>query len=214
VIETLELQEIQEEIPHKAFTAIKQFRDLIHEARSRFKQGKLAEQFDWLMKSIDYQKVIKDETSSEKGEKFRFENLEQLKILLNSYEKEDKDPSLDGFIHSILLDSKNADFASSESSQKGVNLLTFHSSKGLEFPVCFIVGVEDHILPHEKSLSGSGIEEERRLFYVAITRAKLHLSISMARIRKRIGKEMPSNPSRFLFEIPKETLKPSLWNLP
>ena len=98
-------------------------------------------------------------------------------------------------------------------SDQGVNLLTFHSAKGLEFEACFIVGVEDHILPHEKSLSENGLEEERRLFYVAITRAKKHLTISMARNRKRMGKESNSSPSRFLFEVPKENLKASIWNL-
>ena len=85
-----------------------------------------------------------------------------------------------------------------------VNLMTFHSAKGLEFTLCFLVGLEDQIMPHEKSLAERGLEEERRLMYVAMTRAKKHLVISMARHRLRHGKQIAMAPSRFLFEIPKE----------
>ena len=84
--------------------------------------------------------------------------------------------------------------------------MTIHSSKGLEFEACFIVGLEDNILPHEKSLMETSLEEERRLFYVAITRAKRYLTLSMARTRLYKGKPKATNPSRFLFEIPKDFL--------
>ena len=89
--------------------------------------------------------------------------------------------------------------------------MTFHGAKGLEFPACFLVGLEDHIIPHEKSLAETGLEEERRLMYVAITRARQHLALSMAKQRKRMGKEAASRPSRFLFEIPKEVLRITDW---
>lgn len=93
--------------------------------------------------------------------------------------------------------------------QKGddcVNLLTFHSAKGLEFPVCFLVGLEDHLIPHEKSLKETGLEEERRLMYVALTRCKERLFLTMATNRKKHGKDIKSTPSRFLFEIPHHLL--------
>lgn len=86
--------------------------------------------------------------------------------------------------------------------------MTFHSAKGLEFTYCFLVGVEDHLIPHEKSLKETGIEEERRLMYVAITRAKKRLIITMSKMRKRMGQDAPGRPSRFLLEIPKELIKP------
>ncbi len=211
IIDEESLQEI--DIPSKATAAIKDFIDIILEARVKFQYSSLDEAFDWLIKKIEYHKVIQEETSSEKGEKFRLENLEQLKLLLANFNKSEEHPTLDAFIHNILLNSKNAEFMNGAQSDQGVNLLTFHSAKGLEFEACFIVGVEDHILPHEKSLSENGLEEERRLFYVAITRAKRFLTISMARNRKRLGKESNSSPSRFLFEVPKENLKASIWNL-
>ena len=92
-------------------------------------------------------------------------------------------------------------------SEDRVHLMTLHSAKGLEFPACFIVGIEDGILPHEKSMIETGFEEERRLFYVGITRAQKHLTLSMARSRMRMGKPQPTNPSRFLYEIPKTLYK-------
>jgi DNA helicase-2/ATP-dependent DNA helicase PcrA len=92
--------------------------------------------------------------------------------------------------------------------------MTLHSAKGLEFEACYIVGLEDHLLPHEKNQTAEKLEEERRLFYVGITRAKKYLTLSMCRSRKKHGKPVPSNPSRFLFEIPKEVVKVGSWNLP
>ena len=89
--------------------------------------------------------------------------------------------------------------------------MTFHSAKGLEFTSCYLVGLEDHILPHEKSLMETGLEEERRLMYVAMTRAKKFLTMSMAKKRKKMGKEILTNPSRFLFEIPKELIRITSW---
>ena len=90
--------------------------------------------------------------------------------------------------------------------------MTFHSAKGLEFPVCFLVGIEDHIIPHEKSLKETGIEEERRLMYVAITRAMKSLIISMSCTRNRMGKSVNCKPSRFLYDIPKELMKTTAWD--
>lgn len=98
-----------------------------------------------------------------------------------------------------------------EQREDRVNVMTFHSAKGLEFTSCYLVGLEDHIIPHEKSLFETGLEEERRLMYVAMTRAKKHLTLSMARKRKKMGKEITTNPSRFLFEIPKELVRITSW---
>ena len=90
-----------------------------------------------------------------------------------------------------------------EEKGQGVTLISFHSSKGLEFPVVFIVGAEEDLLPHKKSVhTSSGIEEERRLFYVGITRAMKELFITYTEKRRKYGKEKQSVPSRFIKEIP------------
>jgi superfamily I DNA/RNA helicase len=112
------------DIPIKALQSIKQFIDIILESRIQFKETALPNAFSWLIKRIDYNKVIQEETSSEKGEKFRLENLEQLKTLIQKYTEETPDSQLDGFIHEILLQSKTADFSNGSKEPNGVNLLT------------------------------------------------------------------------------------------
>ena len=92
-----------------------------------------------------------------------------------------------------------------EEEEPGVQLMTFHASKGLEFPVVFLVGVEEDVIPH-KTL-GKDISEERRLFYVGVTRAKKTLILSRASTRKQYGKLKPSAPSRFLLEIPEDMVR-------
>jgi DNA helicase-2/ATP-dependent DNA helicase PcrA len=84
--------------------------------------------------------------------------------------------------------------------------MTIHSAKGLEFPFVFISGIEEGILPHEKSLKDGGLEEERRLFYVALTRGKRHVTLFEACSRNRRGRERMCTTSRFLKEIPEALL--------
>ena len=111
----------------------------------------------------------------------------------------------------MILD--NSQFSRRENFENKVNLMTFHSAKGLEFTVAFLVGLEDQIMPHERSLAQGTLEEERRLMYVAMTRAKKHLVMSMARKRTRHGKQLNTTPSRFLFEVPKEFIKVVPWQI-
>jgi superfamily I DNA/RNA helicase len=109
--------------------------------------------------------------------------------------------SLTHFLSNSLLDRDWTPQSEKNHKEDKVNLMTFHSAKGLEFTACFLVGLEDNIIPHEKSLLETGLEEERRLMYVAMTRAKKFLTLSMARKRKKMGKESNTNPSRFLFRL-------------
>ncbi|MCC8180871.1 MAG: ATP-binding domain-containing protein, partial [Planctomycetes bacterium] len=88
-----------------------------------------------------------------------------------------------------------------------VRIITGHSAKGLEFPYVFVPGMEEELFPHKHSLEESGIEEERRLFYVAMTRARLELTLTRARIRVSRGKEIKRKPSRFLEELPVELIQ-------
>ncbi|MDZ4676684.1 MAG: UvrD-helicase domain-containing protein [Oligoflexia bacterium] len=108
--------------------------------------------------------------------------------------------TIKGFIDAMEL-RDNQD----EEDKSSVSLMTLHSCKGLEFPIVFMVGIEEDVIPHRTL--GSDISEERRLFYVGVTRAQERLILSRARQRKRHGKLIPSAPSRFLLEIPKELYK-------
>ena len=88
-----------------------------------------------------------------------------------------------------------------------VQLMTLHASKGLEFPHVFLVGIEEEILPHRNSIEDNNIEEERRLAYVGITRAKKTLTMSLSRTRKRFGEKQGTTPSRFIEELPEEDIE-------
>lgn len=130
----------------------------------------------------------------------RLENLAELSRVAEHYEKETDVPTLDDFLESVTLTQ-----ASDAEIGNQVSLMTVHASKGLEYPVVFIVGVEEGIFPHRNS-SGSDeeVEEERRLMYVALTRAKEECYITYAKTRDVFGGTQWNKPSRFLDEIPDE----------
>jgi superfamily I DNA/RNA helicase len=186
----------------KGVNGIRSFLNLIETARRRFQSSSMADALVWFLEEIKYKKAIEEEVKSEKMRLFKWENVQECVNAIAQYEQDEKAPSLMDFIANTALGKPV--FTSEVKRGDVVQLMTLHSAKGLEFPACFIVGLEDNILPHEKSAS---LEEERRLFYVGITRARKFLTLSMARSRMRMGKVYPTNPSRFLFEIPKNLLK-------
>lgn len=134
----------------------------------------------------------------------RIENLEELLSAVKQYEEGLDVPTLQGFLETISLDESS--FSEEVAQQGEVVLMTVHSSKGLEFPYVFLTGAEENIFPSYRSLEQGkiGVEEERRLFYVAMTRAMKQLVISFASARMLFGALKFNGPSRFLDEIPSE----------
>jgi superfamily I DNA/RNA helicase len=114
---------------------------------------------------------------------------------------------LENFLENVTLDSDRAE--DQENTSDAVTLITMHSCKGLEFPHVFIVGLEDGLLPHSRSKVEGTMDEERRLFYVAVTRAMLTLAISHCGGRKKYGQTLPCQPSPFLKELPEELVEHS-----
>lgn len=205
--------EIKNSLSPGAIAGIRSFVELIENAQGRFQTPPLHETLAWFVEEMDYDKAITDDAKTEKMRDFKRENVSQCIDALAIYEEEEKDsPSLSHFLSTSLLDQNVFIDRDKQQKEDRVNVMTFHSAKGLEFTACFLVGLEDHIIPHEKSLMETGLEEERRLMYVALTRAKRYLTLSMARNRKKMGKDSPTNPSRFLFEIPKDLLRITSWN--
>jgi superfamily I DNA/RNA helicase len=198
----------------KATNGIRSFVELLKTAQTRFAKRPLADSLSWLIEQINYKKAIQEEVKSEKMREFKWENVQECVSALAQYEQDmektgaSEEISLQHFVSNTTLARQTPQIQSKQSNEDQVHLMTFHSAKGLEFPACFLVGLEDGILPHEKSMAQTGLEEERRLFYVGITRARKILTLSMARARMRMGKTNPTNPSRFLFEIPNTLLKP------
>jgi len=198
------------ELSEKALKGIDLFVDLITRYQDDFSQNALHDTLRRFVEEIDYKKAIEEEVKSDKMRTFKWEGVEEYIAGLKRYEEEEK-RGLTDFLASTLLDEKTWAINHREASEDKISLMTFHSAKGLEFKACFLVALEDHILPHEKSVDEGSLEEERRLMYVAITRAKHHLTLSMSCKRKQMGREKTCTPSRFLFEIPKDVIKITSW---
>lgn len=204
--------QIREELPTKAFKALQDFVMIIKEAENRFSTSEsLSKAFEWLIERIDYKRAIREEVKSEQMRSFKWQNVLEFVRVLSEYEtlqnaEGNRFSQLVNFVAQLPMDGCDAKNFQGDELQDKVQLMTFHSSKGLEFPACFLIGIEDHIIPHEKSLIENGVEEERRLMYVAVTRAMHHLIISMAAKRDYRGEKKVVKPSRFLFDIPKELI--------
>jgi DNA helicase-2/ATP-dependent DNA helicase PcrA len=158
-----------------------------------------------LVENIDYWSyLITEHSKNDKIARWKFLNIDSLLRSIETWEQDpdNLDPTLYPYLNRISLITR--DDENDEADKGKVNLMTIHASKGLEFPVVFIAGAEDGIIPHARSLEeGDGnIEEERRLFYVAITRARDKLFITSCLKRRRAQNIAEASPSPFLTEIP------------
>lgn len=144
------------------------------------------------------------ETENNLESELRLENLEEFKSITKTFEERTGSVSLADFLEEVSL---IADISEHQEQDDVVTLMTVHSAKGLEFSVVFLIGMEDGIFPHQNSFSNDGLEEERRLCYVGITRAKEKLFISNAKRRMLYGKDVINPPSRFIKEITPELLE-------
>jgi len=134
----------------------------------------------------------------------RSENLMEFVAQMREYEREAEEPTLHGFLERIALQS---DVDGYDAEKGAVSLMTVHTAKGLEFPAVFLTGLEERIFPHARSVDDdSAVEEERRLCYVAVTRARTRLFLSRVRRRRLSGQELPGIPSRFLRELPMDNV--------
>lgn len=182
------------------------FVSLIERNRQTMLSGKgLAKKIRALTEEINYWDfLIAENPKSEKAARYKFLNIESLINSVDVWENnpDNFDSGLFAYLNRITLLSR--DDMEDDALKGKVNLMTIHASKGLEFPVVFIVGCEDGIIPHARSLEeGDGnVEEERRLFYVAITRARDKLFLSACRHRRKMQSTVECTPSPFLDEIP------------
>ena len=155
-----------------------------------------------VLKESGYIDSLKTENTVEAES--RIQNIEEFLTVAEEFEKESADKSLNEFLNNISLSS---DTDNLEETDDVVTLMTLHSAKGLEYPVVFLVGMEEGIFPGYQSMGDDNeLEEERRLFYVGITRAKRYLFLTCANMRKIFGSTSYNPPSRFLKEIPKDLL--------
>ncbi|HEY4347940.1 MAG TPA: 3'-5' exonuclease, partial [Gaiellaceae bacterium] len=145
----------------------------------------------------------------------KIENLEELVGVAREYEESTDDPSLSAFLQAISLHADQDSIRDTDSGQ--VTLMTLHNAKGLEYRAVYILGMEEGIFPHSRSLEENSLEEERRLCYVGMTRAKERLTLLHAMRRSLYGRTDANLPSRFLDELPEEgverdRLRPASWS--
>jgi DNA helicase-2/ATP-dependent DNA helicase PcrA len=195
------LRRVEEiEIQAKPKRAIAQFSallDFLHEKREEYPLGKLlteiVENTGFL---ADLQRAGTHEADS------RVENVKELFSVIEEFGNTSEDASLRAFLEQVAL---VTDIDSLEEGQEAITLMTLHAAKGLEFPVVFMVGMEDGLFPHSRSLQDrDGLEEERRLCYVGMTRAEDELFFCHAYCRTLFGMRERAMPSRFLRDIPDE----------
>jgi DNA helicase-2/ATP-dependent DNA helicase PcrA len=187
----------------KVMSAISQLTHLIHEVMVMEGAQTLPSlSYEKLLNESGYFELLRADKTYEGSA--RLENLEELMSALKQFEENEDQPSLLKFLETITLDT-----TSEESSGESISLMTVHGSKGLEYPYVFLVGVEDNIFPSYKSIENgpTAIEEERRLFYVAMTRAMKELTISFAQGRMLWGSLKFNGPSQFIHEIPSQYYK-------
>ncbi len=184
----------------KAVSKINEFVNFIRVQRSKLGYNSLKEILESIMEDTGYINELKTENTDEALS--RIENVEELLTKVVTYEESTDEPTLAGFLEEVAL---IADIDSLENSSDYVVLMTIHSAKGLEFPRVYLSGMEDGVFPSYMCLNSddpTDIEEERRLCYVAITRAMKKLIISCARARMVRGETQYNKMSRFVGEIP------------
>lgn len=198
------------EISPRTAAALADFQRLLHDFRGRCSAPRavLSEVFQQLIDTIDYAREIRKQYPEPAQQAARCAVIQECVAALREYEARAEQPSLSEFLAETALAGKEDLFADDETEDRpGVRLLTLHSAKGLEFSRVYLVGMEEGLLPHQRALdadSDAAIEEERRLAYVGVTRAREVLTLSWAQTRQKWGKRRETIPSRFLAEMQPE----------
>jgi DNA helicase-2/ATP-dependent DNA helicase PcrA len=190
------------QIPEKARTAIRTFTSLIvkYSGPANTHGTQLIDMTQALILEIGYMEHLK-KAAKEPEDFAGWENgLNELFKSMAAHAERDRASGLAGFLDEVSLNDEREEKDDIEK-KKGVCLITMHASKGLEFPVVFLPGMEQGILPHKRSFDEGRVDEERRLFYVGITRAKQKLTLSHTRTRMKWGKKQSNMPSTFLKEL-------------
>lgn len=180
------------------------FTEMIDEMRRQADDMGLVEFYEYVCRRSGYVGMLQEKNDVES--RGRLENVEELSSSIQAFlENDPENPTLSGFLDEVAL---YTGLDSQEAGDNCVTLMTMHSAKGLEFPSVFVVGMEDGLFPGNRAMGEpEEMEEERRLCYVAMTRAKEKLTLTNARQRMLFGRTTPCMPSRFLKEIPEENME-------
>ncbi len=183
-------------LPTRAATNLNKFHNLLNDLIRFAGENEIGKLLDHVLQKTGYLDILERDEG-------RRENVGEILNLAAEFEKEEESATLHDFLDRVSLSSE-VDRLSEKDER--VAIMTLHSAKGLEFPVTFIIGTEENLIPHFNSTKNGEIEEERRLFYVGLTRAKEKVYLTSTSKRRVFGKEERPVPSRFISEIPKDLL--------
>jgi len=191
-------------ISDSAANSVAAFRVMVQGFRRLAAKAPLVESITRLIQEIGYRDELTRLYPQPEEQEARWAAVEEVVNAAAGYSSQAKQPTLAGFLQEIALTVNDDDREKESQLEKNaVALMTMHAAKGLEFPEVYIVGMEEGFLPHRRSIEAGGddVDEERRLCYVGITRARRRLTLTMALGRKKWGKSRPTIPSRFLYEV-------------
>ncbi len=182
-----------------AVKAVGRFMETMEKLRDGAEHSSVGDLLQETLSDVGYFSALEAERTIEA--QGRLENLEELVSVAREYDASAEDPGVEEFLQQVALFSAQD---SIDDDEGVVTLMTLHNAKGLEYDVVFLIGMEDGVFPHSRSIESGDIEEERRLFYVGVTRARLELYLTHARTRALYGGRDWNVPSRFLGEVPVE----------
>lgn len=192
---------LKETLPESAVQRLGQFCNRITDVADRSARGDPFSVLDEFVTAVGYDQWLRENSSSAGVADRRMANVRELLDWIKRIMNESGKSSLAEAVARLML-YDILDRQDQENNGDRVHLMTLHAAKGLEFPYVYLAGVEENLLPHQTSIDEGTIEEERRLAYVGITRARKHLTLSYCARRKRYGETVPCEPSRFLEELP------------
>ena len=195
---------LKAELPERGAERLREFAVWVSKTAERAEAEPAAAVVKDMLADIAYESWLKDSATDPTSAERKWENVQEFVAWLDR--PGDGGTLADTLGRLALMDmlDRNAD----DKEGDAVQLMTLHAAKGLEFPHVFLVGLEEEILPHRNSLEGEALEEERRLCYVGITRARESLTLTYADKRRKYGEDLPCVPSRFLKELPQDDLLP------
>jgi superfamily I DNA/RNA helicase len=194
-----------EEVPGLGSAAVKavdRFMSTMERLREWMGSASVGDLLQQVLDETGYLEALRNERTIEA--EGRIENLEELVSVAREYDSTAEEPEVEEFLQQIALFSEQDNLSDDEGV---VTLMTLHNAKGLEFPVVFMIGCEDGVFPHSRAIESGDLEEERRLCYVGITRARKQLHMTFARTRSLYGGREWNMPSRFLDELPDELVE-------
>lgn len=208
IIKYLELVLKEKSLPPRQLSAITDFYKTLTDINEKAEKKNLGGTIKYIIKKINYEDYLKEfslaKTSDFENFEDRMENLKELLTVASKYEELNGKEGIGKFLEEMAL-LQHTDKLRDNPNR--ITLMTIHASKGLEFPAVFIVGMEEGLFPHSRTvINPHELEEERRLCYVAITRAKEHLTLTYTKYRRIFGSLSAGLPSRFIGEIPRELL--------